>query len=79
MSDTFSIRVDGQEIARVTGEVTCGKRVAGRTWHEAIMIDDLKILRIMHNGKPVAVFYVSAGDNVSVTKLEDTCQPDTKN
>jgi len=69
MSDTYSIKVEGQEIARVTGEVTCGKRAVDRTWRESVMIDDLKILRIMHNGKPVAVFYVSAGDNVVVEKI----------
>jgi len=68
MSDTFSIRVDGCEIARITGSVSFGKRCVDRI--SGKMEDDPHIMRIAHNEKTVVVFYVSTADGVAVQKVE---------
>lgn len=69
MSDTYSIKIDGSEVGRVSGErIECGKRLVDK-WSEKFE-DDPKLLRIVRDGKSVAVFYVSAGDGVTVEKVE---------
>jgi len=70
MSDTFSIRVDGCEIARITGSVSFGKRLALRYPHQQVLVDDPKMLRVTHNERVIASFYVSSSDNITVEKVE---------
>jgi len=71
--DTYSIRIDGSEVGRVSGErIECGKRLVDK-WSEKFE-DDLRLLRIVRDGKSVAVFYVSASENVTVEKLPTTVQ-----
>ena len=68
MSDTYSIKVDGCEVGRVSGErVECGKRLVDRFTGK--MEDDPRLLRIMREGKSVAVFYVSMAENISIEKV----------
>ena len=68
MSDTFVIRVDGCEVGRVSGEqIQCGKRLRDRFSTE--FEDDPRLLRIVRDGKSVAVFYVSMAENISIEKV----------
>lgn len=70
--DSFVIRVDSCEVARVSAErIECGKRCVDK--FSGTMEDDPRMLRIMRDGdsKPVAVFYVSARDNVTVEKVSE--------
>lgn len=69
MSDTFLIRVDGHEVGRVSGErIQCGKRLKDRFSTE--FEDDPRLLRIVRDGKSIAVFYVSMAENISIEKVE---------
>jgi hypothetical protein len=71
MSDTYSIKVDGSEVGRVSGErVECGKRLMDK--FTGAMEDDPKLLRIMREGKSVAVFYVSADAGVTVENVVES-------
>jgi hypothetical protein len=68
MSDTYSIKVDGCEVGRVSGErIELGKRLVDR--FNGVMEDDPRMMRIVRDGKSVAVFYVSMADNITVEKL----------
>lgn len=64
----YSIKVDGHEVGRVSGErIECAKKLKDKFSVE--FEDDPKLLRIMRDGKSVAVFYVSAAENVSIEKV----------
>jgi hypothetical protein len=70
MSDTYSIKVDGCEVGRVSGEgITCAKRLVDK--FSDTLVDDPKMLRLQRDGKTILVFYVSAAENVSVEKVSD--------
>lgn len=67
---TFSIRVDGSEVARVTGDgIECAKKQRDK-WSEEFQ-DDPKLLRLVREGKTILVFYVSAMENVTVEKVSE--------
>jgi hypothetical protein len=68
--DTFVIRVDGCEVGRVSGErIECAKRLKDKFTGE--MEDDERLLRIIRDGKSVAVFYVSFASNITIEKVTD--------
>lgn len=72
MSDTYSIKIDGSEVGRVSGEgLSCGKRLTGPELMGGELVDDPKLLRLKREGKTIAVFYVSGEQNVTVEKVED--------
>lgn len=71
MSDTYSIKADGVEVGRVSGEgLSCGKKLTGPELMGGEFVDDPKLLKILRDGKTIAVFYVSGAKNVSVEKVE---------
>lgn len=71
MSDTFVIRVDSCEVGRVSGEqIQCGKRLRDRFSTE--FEDDPRLLRIVRDGKSIAVFYVSMAENITVEKVVES-------
>lgn len=73
MSDIYKISVDGSELARVSGErIECGKKLNGTELTGGQLVDDLKLLKVVRDGKTVAVFYVSSAENVSVEKLNES-------
>ena len=68
--DTFKISVDGCEVGRVSGEsIQCGKRMVDK--FTGAMEDDPRLLRIVRDGKSVAVFYVSMAENISIEKVAE--------
>jgi len=68
--DTYVIRCDGSEVGRVSGEgLSCGQRLTGPELMGGELIDDPKLLRMKREGKTIAVFYVSAEENVTVEKV----------
>lgn len=71
MQDTFTIRLNGEEVARVTGDgITNGKKsryIPGTFTTE--LIDDFKMLKMIRDGQTVLVFYVSSSDTVTVEKV----------
>ena len=68
--DTYSIKVDGSEVGRVSAErIECGKRLVDK--FAGTMEDDPRMLRIVRDGKSVAVFYVSTAENVTVEKVSE--------
>ena len=70
MSEIYSIKLDGSEVARISGEsIVSGKKVADKSWRDVELVDDPRMLRIVREGKTVAVFYVSTAENVSVEKV----------
>jgi hypothetical protein len=70
MADTYSIKVDGCEVGRVSGEgISCGRRLLDKFSDK--LVDDPKLLRLQRDGKTIVVFYVSAAENVSVEKVSD--------
>ena len=70
MSDTFVIRVDGCEVGRVSGErIELGKRLVDR--FNGVMEDDPRMMRIVRDGKSVAVFYVSMAENITIERVGD--------
>lgn len=72
MSDTYSIRLDGAEVARVSGEgLTCGKKLTGPEAMGGEFVDDQKLLKLVRDGKTILVFYVSAAENVTVEKVSE--------
>lgn len=69
MSDVYRICIDGSEVGRVSGErIECGKRLVDK--FAGTMEDDPRMLRIVREGKSVAVFYVSNSETVTVEKVE---------
>lgn len=70
MSDTFVIKLDGSEVARITGEgITCGQKVVlNREKFVEEFVDDPKLLRIVRDGKSIVVWYVSSAKNVTVER-----------
>jgi hypothetical protein len=71
VSDTFVIRVDSCEVGRVSGEqIQCGKRLRDRFSTE--FEDDPRLLRIVRDGKSIAVFYVSMAENITVEKVVES-------
>jgi hypothetical protein len=73
MSDTYSIKVDGCEVGRVSGEGwACGKKLDKPELMGGDLVDDPRMLKIVRDGKTVAVFYVSAAENVTIEKLEES-------
>jgi hypothetical protein len=71
--DTFKIIIDGQEVARVIGEgITPGKKsVTNRENWEPEIVDDMKLLKVVRDGKTVVVWYVSSASNISVEKVSE--------
>jgi hypothetical protein len=69
--ETYSVKLSGQEIARLTGDgITPSKReqfIQGTFRTE--MVDDPKMLKIVKDGKTVLVLYVSNSTNVEVEKV----------
>jgi len=70
--DTYSVKLDGAEMARVTGEgITTGKKsqfIKGT--YQTQLVDDLKMLKLIVEGKTVLVFYVSSMPNVTVERID---------
>ena len=72
MSDTYLIRVDGSEVARISAEtIMCGKKPGEKSWRDQELVDDLRMLKIVREGKTVAVFYVSSAENITVEKVSE--------
>jgi hypothetical protein len=70
--DTFVIRVDGCEVGRVSGEsLTCGKKLTGPELMGGDFVDDPKLLKILREGKTIAVFYVSGAANVTIERVAE--------
>lgn len=70
--DTYAIRVDGSEVARVSGEgLTLGKKLVGSEAMGGEFVDDPKLIKLLRDGKTILVFYVSAAENVSVEKVSE--------
>lgn len=66
---TFIVRRDGIEVARVSGEgITPGKRNQSQSLHTVDLVDDPHLLRLIVDGETVLVFYVSTSKNVSIEK-----------
>jgi hypothetical protein len=69
VSDTFVIRVDGSEVGRVSGEGwACGKKLDKPELMGGDLVDDPHMLKIVRDGKTIAVFYVSGAQNVTIEK-----------
>jgi|GEM_PF-4265922 len=71
--DTYSIRVDGSEVARVTGDgITSSQRAQFKPGtFDTEVVDDPKLLKLVRGGKTILVFYVSQEKNVSVERVSE--------
>lgn len=70
MSETFSIRVDGSEVARVSGEgVMFAQRLKDRFSSE--FVDDDRMLKLVSDGKTIFVLYVHPAKNVKVERVSE--------
>jgi hypothetical protein len=73
MSDTYSVKLDGSEVARITGDgIAMGKKaVQMKDRWEAQLVDDPKLLKMIRDGQTIVVFYVSSRENVAVEKISE--------
>jgi len=70
--DTYSVKLDGAEVARVTGEgITTAKKAQFiKGSFETELVDDPKLLKLLVDGKTILVFYVSSDSNVTVERID---------
>lgn len=71
--ETFIVRLEGQELCRISGEgITCGKKVVyERDSFKQETIDDMKLLKIVRDGNPLVVWYISSSAKVTVEKVNE--------
>jgi hypothetical protein len=78
MPDTYSIKVNGSEVARFSGNgITLAKKTVPRPGsYEMDLVDDPKMLKVVCAEKTILVLYVSGAENVVCEKVSDgTAQP----
>jgi hypothetical protein len=69
VSESWSVTLDGVELARITGEgFSPCKKIVG-PYNEEKMVDDPKMLRLVKDRKTILVFYVSSAENVKVERV----------
>jgi len=69
--DTYSVKLDGKEVARITGKgITTAKKAQFiKGTYQTELVDDPKLLKLTVDGKTILVFYVSSEPNVTVEKV----------
>jgi hypothetical protein len=69
--DTFVIKFNGAELARITGEniVPCKKQQHVKDSYTIEMVEDRKLLKLVSGDKTILVLYVSGSNEVEVEKL----------
>lgn len=72
MIDTYSVKLNGEEIARLTGDgISAAKKLKSYSQMETEYVDDPKMLRLKRDGKTLLVFSVSADVNLTVEKVSE--------
>jgi hypothetical protein len=72
MTETYSVKLNGEEVARLTGEgIGIGRKVKEPGNLMATeFIDDPKMLNVKRDSKTILVVCVSSSADVTVEKLE---------